>query len=130
MQFNKNTKLIIVAVIVLSLTIAGIAVAASVLTSNHITHPDPLPTREPEESPVVVAPTSVTITANDTDIHWNDFITFIVQLDQPLSNVPITYYNNDLTYNSTYYTDSDGKAIFTRGPYTVPYDVYVTADTP
>ncbi|MFA5365628.1 MAG: hypothetical protein WC325_10660 [Candidatus Bathyarchaeia archaeon] len=134
MQFNKNTKLIIVAVIVLSLTIAGIAVAASVLTSNHLEHPDPLPTRTPEASPtptVTVDPSTVTLTANDTDIHYNDYIEFTVQLDQPLSNVLITYYNNGTNVaGATYYTDVDGKAVFTRGPYQGAYDIHVTATIP
>jgi hypothetical protein len=134
MQISKNTKLALAAVLVILLTIASIAVAANVLTSNHIEHPDPLPTRTPEPSPtptVTVDPSSVTLTANDTDIHYNDYIEFTVQLDQPLSNVLITYYNNDTNVaGATYLTDVDGKAVFTRGPYQGAYDVYVTATIP
>ena len=123
-NFSKY-KVIIAGVLIVALTVVGIAVAANVLTSNHIVHPDALPT--PTPAPVV--PTAVTLSANDTGIMAGDKITFTAQLDQPVAGIPILYFNNGTSYD-TYFTDASGKAVFTRGPFWSAYDVHVTATIP
>jgi flagellar basal body-associated protein FliL len=136
-KISSNKKIILICVIGLIATI-GIAAAATVLTSNHIAHPNalptptpppqtptPTPTPEPSPSPA----TAVTLTANDTGIMYGDKITFTAQLNQPASNILILYYNNSTEYGQ-YFTDATGKAVFTRGPFTGAYDCYVTATIP
>lgn len=127
-SFVSKHKIALAAVFVVALTFAGIAAAATVLSSNHITHPDPLPTATPTPTPSVV-PTAVTLTANDTGIHVGDKITFTAQLNQPVAGITIKYYNNG-TFYKDYYTDSSGKAVFTRGPFGSAFDVHVTAIIP
>lgn len=124
MNFSKY-KVIIAGVLIVALTVVGIVVAANVLTSNHIVHPDALPT--PTPAPVV--PTSVTLSANDTGIMAGDYITFTAQLDKAVTGISIKYYNNG-TYYSEYFSDASGRAVFTRGPFWSAYDVHVTATIP
>jgi hypothetical protein len=128
--FSKY-KVVIAGVLIVALTVVGIAVAATTLTSNHIVHPDalPTPTPTPYQPPPPVVPTAVTLSANDTGIMAGDKITFTAQLDQPVAGIPILYFNNGTSYD-TYFTDADGKAVFTRGPFWSAYDVHVTATIP
>ena len=129
-NFSKY-KVVIAGVLIVALTVVGIAVAANVLTSNHIVHPDALPTPipTPTPTPAPVVPTSVTLSANDTGIMAGDYITFTAQLDKAVNGISIKYYNNG-TYYSEYFSDASGKAVFTRGPFWSAYDVHVTATIP
>jgi hypothetical protein len=131
-SFISQHKVSFAAIAILVLTVGIVyAVAQTVLTSNHIEHPDALPTPTPTPVPTTppVVPEAVTLTANDTGIMAGDKITFTAQLDQPVAGIPILYFNNGTSYD-TYFTDVDGKAVFTRGPFWSAYDVHVTATIP
>ena len=138
---NQKLKAILIIATVAALLTAGVVLAATYLTSNHIAHegelepaPTPTPTASPTPTPTpsptpVPSPTSVTLTANDTGIHLGDKITFTAQLDQPVADIIITYYNNSTNYG-TYTTDATGAVTFTRGPFSGAYDCYVVATIP
>ena len=139
---TPKTKAVLIVLLIASVIVGGTVAAAVILTSNHIEHPDPLPspslsasptpspTPSPSPTPTTSpVPTVVTLTANDTDIHYNDKITFTAQLNQPVAGITITYYNNGTNYG-TYTTDAAGTATFTRGPFTGAYDIHVTATIP
>jgi hypothetical protein len=139
---NPKTKTILIAVLVLVLTIAGIATAAIVLRNPEAEDPadTPLtPTPTPAPTPTVtpiVQPTEIHLSSNLTvgSFYKGDTLTMTAQLNQPVAGINVTLWNNGLIVKVgntpvSALTDFEGKVVFNRAPLN-PFHYHVKATLP
>lgn len=140
---NPKLKTALLIVLVLVATVAGISVAATVLTSPENisgTPLNPTPTPAPSTSPTptpsqTVTPTELHLTSNYTEpFYKGDTLRLTAQLNQPAEGITVELYNNGEPLLSagvpvTAQTDASGQAVFDRKPQN-PFNYYVVATIP
>lgn len=141
--FSKY-KVVIAGVLIVALTVVGIAVAASTILTNPPDEnvkvdpaDDPTPSVSPTSEPTqtVVSATEIHLSSNaSTPYYKSDFLQITAQLNQPVAGVTVELLNfgTPVLVNNvpvTAVTDTNGIAVFVRHPQN-PTDYSVKATIP
>lgn len=111
---HKTIASILVIALIVVVPLAGYVTASYVLNSNHI-------------SGSVNAQATLTLTANNTNVGFNDVIMITAHLNDSESNVPIQFFNGSTSLTPIINTDSSGNAIvYYNVSNSVAYDLYAT----